>query len=149
LININVFTKFQQAKIENHCRNFKSIVVYDIDGFVEQHVQDRREEAKVGRCTIAFKSKPLRGGGGISGYYSIFFLYFWLNGPLFVTFFYNVCVNFSNFWLSNQCYWNILVLSVPVHSCLYTAISIKVVHEQSGKVEYERERLLETALKIH
>ena len=25
---------------------------------------------------------------------------------------------------------------------LYTAISIKVVHEQSGKVEYERERLL-------
>jgi hypothetical protein len=31
----------------------------------------------------------------------------------------------------------------------YTAISIKVVHEQSGKVEYERERLLGTALKIH
>ena len=31
-----------------------------------------------------------------------------------------------------------------------TAISInKVVHEQSGKVEYERERLLGTALKIH
>jgi hypothetical protein len=26
--------------------------------------------------------------------------------------------------------------------CVYTAISIKVVHEQSGKVEYERERLL-------
>jgi hypothetical protein len=25
---------------------------------------------------------------------------------------------------------------------LYTAISIKVIHEQSGKVEYERERLL-------
>jgi hypothetical protein len=25
---------------------------------------------------------------------------------------------------------------------MYTAISIKVVHEQSGKVEYERERLL-------
>jgi hypothetical protein len=32
---------------------------------------------------------------------------------------------------------------------IYTAISIKVVHEQSGKVEYERERLLGTALKIH
>jgi hypothetical protein len=32
---------------------------------------------------------------------------------------------------------------------LYTAISIKVVHEQSGKVEYERERLLGIALKIH
>jgi hypothetical protein len=30
----------------------------------------------------------------------------------------------------------------------YTAVSIKVVHEQSGKVEYERERLLGTALKI-
>ena len=25
---------------------------------------------------------------------------------------------------------------------MYTAISIKVVHEQNGKVEYERERLL-------
>ena len=32
---------------------------------------------------------------------------------------------------------------------VYTAVSIKVVHEQSGKVEYERERLLGTALKIH
>jgi hypothetical protein len=32
---------------------------------------------------------------------------------------------------------------------LYTAISIKVVHEQSGNVEYERERLLGIALKIH
>ena len=31
---------------------------------------------------------------------------------------------------------------------LYTAISIKVVHEQSGKIEYERERLLGIALKI-
>jgi hypothetical protein len=30
---------------------------------------------------------------------------------------------------------------------LYTAISIKVVHEQSGKVEYERERLLGVANK--
>jgi hypothetical protein len=26
--------------------------------------------------------------------------------------------------------------------CAYTAISIKVVHEQNGKVEHERERLL-------
>jgi hypothetical protein len=32
---------------------------------------------------------------------------------------------------------------------VYTAISIKVVHEQSGKVEYERERLLGIALKLH
>jgi hypothetical protein len=30
----------------------------------------------------------------------------------------------------------------------YTAISIKVVHEQSGKVEYERERLLGVANKL-
>jgi hypothetical protein len=31
---------------------------------------------------------------------------------------------------------------------VHTAISIKVVHEQSGKVEYERERLLGIANKI-
>jgi hypothetical protein len=30
----------------------------------------------------------------------------------------------------------------------YTAISVKVVHEQSGKVEYERERLLGIANKL-
>jgi hypothetical protein len=36
-----------------------------------------------------------------------------------------------------------------VQMWIHTAISIKVVHEQSGKVEYERERLLGTALKIH
>ena len=30
----------------------------------------------------------------------------------------------------------------------YTSISIKVVHEQSGKVEYERERLLGIPKKI-
>jgi hypothetical protein len=30
----------------------------------------------------------------------------------------------------------------------YTAISIKVVHERSGKVEYERERLLGIANKL-
>jgi hypothetical protein len=29
------------------------------------------------------------------------------------------------------------------------ASTLKVVHEQSGKVEYERERLLGIALKIH
>jgi hypothetical protein len=34
--------------------------------------------------------------------------------------------------------------------CIYSYFNIiKVVHEQSGKVEYERERLLGTALKIH
>jgi hypothetical protein len=32
--------------------------------------------------------------------------------------------------------------------CIHTAISIKVVHEKSGKVEYERERLLEIAKKL-
>jgi hypothetical protein len=31
---------------------------------------------------------------------------------------------------------------------MYTTISIKVVHEQSGKVEYERERLLGIANKL-
>jgi hypothetical protein len=35
---------------------------------------------------------------------------------------------------------------VDIYTCLsshaYTAVSIKAVHEQSGKVEYERERLL-------
>jgi hypothetical protein len=31
---------------------------------------------------------------------------------------------------------------------MYTAVSIKVVHEQSGKVEYERERLLGIANKL-
>jgi hypothetical protein len=31
---------------------------------------------------------------------------------------------------------------------LYTAISIKVVHEQSGKVEFERKRLLGIANKL-
>jgi hypothetical protein len=31
---------------------------------------------------------------------------------------------------------------------MYTAISIKVVHKKSGKVEYERERLLEIAKKL-
>ena len=33
-------------------------------------------------------------------------------------------------------------------SYIYRAISIKVVHEQSGKVEYERERLLGIAKKL-
>jgi hypothetical protein len=32
---------------------------------------------------------------------------------------------------------------------MYTAISIKVVPEQSGKVEYERERLAGNRYKIH
>ena len=40
-------------------------------------------------------------------------------------------------------------LNMAVPYILYTAISIKVVHEQSGKFEYERERLLGTVLKIH
>ena len=31
---------------------------------------------------------------------------------------------------------------------IYTAISIEVVHEQSGKVEYKRERLLGIANKL-
>jgi hypothetical protein len=43
----------------------------------------------------------------------------------------------------------ILRLHLLCAAPLYTAISVKVVHEQSGKVEYERERLLGIALKIH
>ena len=39
--------------------------------------------------------------------------------------------------------------AISIHFLMYTAISIKVVHEQSGKVEYERERLLRIALKMH
>jgi hypothetical protein len=43
------------------------------------------------------------------------------------------------------------MLKVPIMSMLMktTAISIKVVQEESGNVEYERERLLGTALKIN
>jgi hypothetical protein len=37
----------------------------------------------------------------------------------------------------------------PCQPWEYTASSIKVVHAQSGKVEYERERLLGIALKIY
>jgi hypothetical protein len=39
--------------------------------------------------------------------------------------------------------------SVLTKEIFHTAISIKVVHEQSGKVEYERERLPGISLKIH
>jgi hypothetical protein len=38
--------------------------------------------------------------------------------------------------------------SMLIGTLIYTAISIKVVHEQSGKVEYERERLLGIAMKL-
>jgi hypothetical protein len=40
------------------------------------------------------------------------------------------------------------VLRLKRNILYYTAISIKVVHEQSGKVEYERERLLGIAKKL-
>jgi hypothetical protein len=40
------------------------------------------------------------------------------------------------------------MLNVVTLLVLYTAISIKVVPEQSGKVKYERERLLGNAKKI-
>jgi hypothetical protein len=35
----------------------------------------------------------------------------------------------------------VVLIYRTIYKCMYTAISIKVVHEQSGKVEYERERL--------
>jgi hypothetical protein len=41
----------------------------------------------------------------------------------------------------------IFLIRVCICICLYTAISIKVVPGQSGKVEYEREGLLEIAVK--
>jgi hypothetical protein len=41
------------------------------------------------------------------------------------------------------------ILLKEMRYLVHTAISIKVVHEQSGKVEYERQRLLGIALKIH
>ena len=40
------------------------------------------------------------------------------------------------------------ILLKEMRYLVYTAISIKVVHEQSGKVEYERERLLGIANKL-
>jgi hypothetical protein len=43
---------------------------------------------------------------------------------------------------------NILFWPLSLRYRSYTAISIKVVHEQSGKVEYERERLLGIANKL-
>ena len=42
----------------------------------------------------------------------------------------------------------VIKLTVQPAQCEHTAISIKVVHEQSGKVEYERERLLGIANKL-
>ena len=41
-----------------------------------------------------------------------------------------------------------LLIQPPLPKKLYTAISIKGVHEQSGKVKYERERLLGIANKL-
>jgi hypothetical protein len=40
------------------------------------------------------------------------------------------------------------ILLKEMRYLVYTAISIKVVHVQSGKVEYERERLLGIANKL-
>jgi hypothetical protein len=37
---------------------------------------------------------------------------------------------------------------ISLYGCIYTAISIKFVHEQSGKVEYEREMLLGIANRL-
>ena len=58
----------------------------------------------------------------------------------------------SNFILERlfpENFWTLFQTLIGVCMVYNTAISIKVVHEQSGKVEYERERLLGTALKIH
>jgi hypothetical protein len=42
----------------------------------------------------------------------------------------------------------LFVFGQSMHNRLYTAISIKVAPEQSGEVEYERERLLGIAKKL-
>jgi hypothetical protein len=42
----------------------------------------------------------------------------------------------------------LIQIKINIIIYVYTAISIKVVHEQSGKVEYERERLLGIANKL-
>jgi hypothetical protein len=42
----------------------------------------------------------------------------------------------------------LIQIKINIIIYVYTAISIKVVHEQSRKVEYERERLLGIANKL-
>jgi hypothetical protein len=65
---------------------------------------------------------------------SVFFVCFTylkkLNSHVFV---YNLAFNSSPFFLVQAHFLSLYI---------YTSISIKVVHEQSRKVEYERERLL-------
>jgi hypothetical protein len=51
------------------------------------------------------------------------------------------------FIISQMVKLHVYAIMYTVRSFLYTAISIKVVHEQSGKVEYEREWLLGIATK--
>ena len=50
--------------------------------------------------------------------------------------------------MQSQTYIKLIYEVVSYHGQVYIAISIKVVHEQSGKVEYERERLLGIANKL-
>jgi hypothetical protein len=45
--------------------------------------------------------------------------------------------------------WTCKRSQLYIFTILYTAVSIKVVPEQSGKVEYERERLPGIAMKMH
>ena len=52
-------------------------------------------------------------------------------------------------WGNYECEIHTMRFEIAPLNPLYTAISIKVVHEQSGNVEYERERLLGIALKMH
>jgi hypothetical protein len=44
--------------------------------------------------------------------------------------------------------WTSRTVIIHIYTDIHTAISIKVVPEQSGKVEYERERLLGIAKKL-
>jgi hypothetical protein len=67
--------------------------------------------------------------------------------------FLEACMHILHKFLYSRMPGNRAVLNSGLACCVgyrgYTAISSKVVHEQNGKVEYERERLLGSALKIH
>jgi hypothetical protein len=59
-----------------------------------------------------------------------------------------IIVYASNILISSEFDNDQFKCGIVVYELRYTAISIKVVHEQSGKVEYERERLLAIVNKL-
>jgi hypothetical protein len=93
-------------------------------------------------CDIICAGKRLTSGHGGHRYcreYDVLF------GQSFLSVFVkNILTDINNFMLICSVYSKSRTISREAH----TAISIKVVHEQSGKVEYERERLLGIANKL-